>query len=376
MSQGTPGLFGRFFCNGEDWTPETTSLELDPGRAVNPTLGWNTGAQGNAPGGFDPTATLQAYLQHGVKNRKAHDLLRQRQNIDYVIAGALGYRTAASIGDLVVALQGTLINYDPSKDRTTPMMLTATFRGRGQMPVMGKLLYLASDTANIVGTPVDFGPASVANVKGGFGLFMVLTPTGIAATGNLSGTSITDGDSFTINAGSAQVYTFKNALSAAGHVKIGTTFAQSMQNLFAAMIGALDGVGTQYYAGTPTLSSNIIPSAPVAGVLNLTAAATGTGGNAYTLAKSGLNLTVSGPNMAGGTAGDTITSGSIQTSTASGGSYAAAVNTTLTGTARAAEIVELAPGTQFERWGKLVLNRSANTQQLEFLAGWAVNYQL
>ncbi len=377
MSYGTFGNFARVFCNGEEWTADSQDIGFTPGMALNPTLAQNVGVHGMAPGGFDPRVTLKGYMSHGIKSRKPHDLLRLGQDIDYIFAAVLGYRQAPQVGDWTAFVKATLLAYNFPKDRRTPLSFDAQFSGRGSRPCRGKLLYLSSETANVTGTPVDFGPACVANNKGAVAGYMVLTPTGVAATGSISASGvISDGDTFTINAGSAQVYTFKTVMASAGHVQIGATYIDSMRNLWAALVGALDGAGSQYYAGTVPLSANIIPSAPAAGVIALTAAATGTGGNAYTLAKTGVNLAVSGATMSGGVAGETITSGAIQTSTASGGSYAAAVATTLTGTARGGEIVELAPGTQYERWAKFVMTRSANTQLLEMLVAWAPVYNL
>lgn len=104
--------------------------------------------------------------------------------------------------------------------------------------------------------------------------------TGTAATATLTFLSqVLDGATVTIN---GQVYTFKNTLSAAYHVKIGANAQSTLENLIQAM--DLTGVaGTDYGVGTvahPTVNAN----ARVGNVATFYARTAGTGGNALTLA--------------------------------------------------------------------------------------------
>ena len=168
--------------------------------------------------------------------------------------------------------------------------------------------YVNSAFSNTAGGKQLFTCPSSAS----YGLYLChLTEPGASATGNVSITAQpADGNNFVITAGSVFTYTFKTALTpSAGEVLIGGTTAATIANLFAAMTGGA-GSGTAYAAGTTPLStSTIVASGPVALVINLTATTPGTGGNAYTLAKTGANLAISGGTLTGGaaaTAGNAI----------------------------------------------------------------------
>jgi hypothetical protein len=70
-----------------------------------------------------------------------------------------------------------------------------------------------------------------------------------SAVGTFTATGVPgDGDIFVVD---GQTYTIKSAMTAPGHVKLGTE-AQTLANLAAAMNGG-PGSGTAYYAGTPEL---------------------------------------------------------------------------------------------------------------------------
>lgn len=119
----------------------------------------------------------------------------------------------------------------------------------------------------------------------------------VKATGTITNSTgvPTTGDTVSV---AGQVYTFKDTLASAYDVKIGATIAATMLSLSKAINGT--GVdGSDYYAGT-LANLSVTASAPVAGVVTLTAIYGGVSGNALLLAKSGTNLAVSGTNMTGG----------------------------------------------------------------------------
>ncbi|MCC7447517.1 MAG: hypothetical protein IT324_08885 [Anaerolineae bacterium] len=111
----------------------------------------------------------------------------------------------------------------------------------------------------------------------------------ITLTGNPA-----DGNTVTIN---GQVYTFKNALASAYHVKIGATAAITAANLKAA-INTDAGVNTLYGSGTARLPG--IAASAATNVVTVKATLPGTIGNSYMLAKIGANLTISGSTFSGG----------------------------------------------------------------------------
>ncbi len=111
----------------------------------------------------------------------------------------------------------------------------------------------------------------------------------ITLTGNPA-----DSDTVTIN---GQIYTFKNTIGSAYHVKIGATKEATAANLKAA-INTDAGINTLYGSGTVQLPG--IVASVSTNVVTVSATLPGTIGNGYTLAKSGANLTISGGTFAGG----------------------------------------------------------------------------
>ena len=106
--------------------------------------------------------------------------------------------------------------------------------------------------------------------------------TGVKATGTVTFTGLPVADeTITVN---AIVYTFKASASTATQITIGADATSTASNA-ASKIEANDSA---------------VDASSVAGVLTITAANTGTYGNAITLAESAANTTVSGANLSGG----------------------------------------------------------------------------
>jgi len=130
---------------------------------------------------------------------------------------------------------------------------------------------------------------------------------GAAATGGLTYVDAhnpANNDTATI-AGTA--YKFVTTLSgAANEVLIGSTTAQSVANLAAAVNATSGGAGIVYGAGT-VANSNVYASS-ASDVITVTANLNGTAGNSFSLAATTTGVTGSG-NLTGGTAGATVTVG-------------------------------------------------------------------
>lgn len=120
-----------------------------------------------------------------------------------------------------------------------------------------------------------------------FEIVSATTGAGVAATGTItfSGQPVNN-DTITVN---GIVITFKSAGPVTGNqVLIGGSFAETAVNLYAFLINSQ--------------SANILAStyAVASGVITVTAAAVGTGGNALTLVESATNVVVSGGTLTGG----------------------------------------------------------------------------
>lgn len=117
------------------------------------------------------------------------------------------------------------------------------------------------------------------------------------ATGTLTSdaTNVSDGDTVTVG---STVYRYKNTMSAAYDVAIGTSAANSLANLKLA-INATGVAGTNYYAGTnihPTVSAGTLTSTTLA----VTAKTGGTGGNAIATTETSTHLSWGAATLTGG----------------------------------------------------------------------------
>lgn len=128
---------------------------------------------------------------------------------------------------------------------------------------------------------------------------------GAYASGTItfSGTT-TDGDTVTIN---GVVYTFKDTLSAARHVKIGATAAATALNLVDAVNANYATYGVAYHQLTVANVYCIASVASGGTVVTVSSKLHGTASNSYTLAKSSTDITVSGANLSGGLASNYAT---------------------------------------------------------------------
>lgn len=123
--------------------------------------------------------------------------------------------------------------------------------------------------------------------------------SGAFATGsvNLTAGNAADGDTFTIN---GKVFTFQTTLTNVdGNVLIGASASASATNLKNAILGTGGTPGTDYAAATVTHTT--VSASVATTTVTITALTAGSGGNAYTLAKSGANLAVSAATLSGGT---------------------------------------------------------------------------
>jgi hypothetical protein len=170
-------------------------------------------------------------------------------------------------------------------------------------------------------------------------------------------------------------YTFKTTLTpTAGQVLIGGSASAAAVNLFKALTSG-DGAGTNYASGTTVGPSTCFYSVPSSSnVITVTYKTTGTGGNAFTLAKTGTAVAVSGATLSGGSAGTAVTF-KLQTSTSSGGSYTDRATFTLDGTVRGAERQEVAIGTTLDRWARVTTSGVSGTA-LGFCVMWGVRYNI
>ena len=126
--------------------------------------------------------------------------------------------------------------------------------------------------------------------------FSTAVPTAAArasGTISLSGQPTADTDSFTIN-GTQLV--FKASGATGNQVNIGLDQAATLAALLVVLNASVDAQLVKF-----TYASNLTTT------ITATAKVWGTAGNSLTLAKSGTNLAVSGGNLTGGTAGDSVT---------------------------------------------------------------------
>jgi hypothetical protein len=126
-------------------------------------------------------------------------------------------------------------------------------------------------------------------------------------------TNVSNNDTVTVQ---GRVYTFKTALTPAeGEVLIGANADASLLNLAHAINGTGGTPGTDYQVATANAFAT--SSAVTSHAITLTARASGTAANAWTLAKSAATLTVGGATFSGGTADPAATGTRTATSAGS-----------------------------------------------------------
>lgn len=97
-----------------------------------------------------------------------------------------------------------------------------------------------------------------------------------------------------------RTYTFKTAPAVADDLALGATFAESAENLAAAINNS---GGSGYYA---TTKNALVEATVLGGVVTLTSLSYGVVSNLITLAKTGTNIAVSGVALSGGLGGEIV----------------------------------------------------------------------
>jgi hypothetical protein len=382
----TRGDWAQVFANGLDLTGQLTNLTHVHAVKANPTQPFNVGVEQFAVGPYMPSTNVNGFRMGPQSlNPSAHNLMAAAHvggatDIDYVISALMGMNTTPAAGDPCALLLGTLLKYDAPNQPGDQLKFQARFGPRGKRSPLGNvLLYSAGIAGTVTGPVFDRGPAAAAGtVLGAVFHFHVLNPTGARASGSNTVNALpVDNDLFTDTIGGVPyVYTFKNTPSAPGHVKIGATAFECAKNLFAAMVGSITGSGPAYFPGTTKLPSTVVVTYPtIAGVITITAVATGTAANAWTLAKTGTNLAVSGPNFSGGANGDSFTF-TVGTATSSGGSYTTVATSTLNGTSQGADRIEVPIGVLLNRYVKPIATTAGNTSTPTYAITGGFFYQL
>lgn len=378
---GTSGDFARAFVNGVEATGDLQqSAYTHQFEAMNAPH-QNVGVHMFTPGIFNPTLGYSnAYRAHRVNGLNMHALFTQigtgNSDIELLISEVRGFAASPQVGDLGLMFQGRLERYNPDMMPNGVMTADIAFMPGGKRnPAFPRLLHL-QDTGkgSFTSTPVDMGAGAAGVALGAVGHLHIYTPTGVAATGNITaGSTPADGDTVVVG---GTTYTAKTALTpTAGQFLIGGSAAAAAANLFAAMTGG-DGAGTTYASGTPLAPSTAFYTPPTAAnVIAVTFKATGTGGNAFTLVRTGTAFTVSGATLAGGVAGDTFTL-KMQSATSSGGSYTDRLTFTSDGTVRQAERQELAVGVAVDRWWRLNATAGGSTYNLGIAAMFGLFYNI
>lgn len=375
---GTSGDWARQCVNGIDTTADIQGSQYTHTFESANAPHENVGVHMYSPGVFNPSfANGNAYRAHRVNGLNLHSLLTQigagSSDIELLISEARGFGTSPQVGDLGVMFQGHLEKYNPSITPNGLMTADVSYKPGGKRsPAFPRLMRLQDTGKNsFTSTPVDFGAGAVSIALGAVGHIHVFTPTGTAASGNVTVPSApADGDTAVIG---GVTFTFKTSLTpTAGQVLIAGNPAA---NLYAAATGG-DGAGTTYAAGTTPAPSTVYLTPPTAaGLIAVNYKTTGTGGNAFTLAKTGAVITVSGATLSGGVAGETYVF-KLQSATSSGGSYTDRMTFALDGTTRTAERQEVAIGTAVDRWWRLNATASGGTQDIGLMCMMGLFYNL
>lgn len=371
MATPVSGDFFTVADNGVDFAAQIDNLTYTHELASNPIMPNNVGVHQFSPGIFKPKLSLSGLVKRGQGVQSASNLMDRvgagaSQDLEHIILAAIGTNAAPVAGDYCIAFDGTLLpEYQRQNDMQTFQRIQAQFQPRGvRVPLFPVLLLDVSQVGSLTTTFYDDGAESVGTLNGAASILEVLTPTGTAATGSVGATvNPADADTYTlvIN-GVTYTRRWKNAIALAGDVLIGGTLAASLNNLWQSFINSPIGRGTNFFTGTTPLDATVVTvSLPTATTVPLTAVNTGIAANSWTLAKTGVNTTVSGATFAGGVAGETATSIVVQTATSSGGAYTTKATHTLDMTRRAAEIIQVPVGTTLDRFIKVIITMSAST---------------
>lgn len=374
MGTGVAGDFFTVCVNGWDMPQQFDTANFNHQLTQLATSPNNVGVHQVQPGIADPQLTLSGLVKRGQGVLSAHNLFGKTgigaaEDTEMIALIALGDNKSPVAGDYCIGYDGTVVpSYDRQNDHAGYQKFSAAFQPRGvRIPAFPVLLADVSQADSFTSAVHDDGTGAIGTTNGAVAITEVLTPTGTAAIGTVGlGGLPSDNDTYTLVIdGVTYTRRWKTAIAAANDVLIGGTVAACLNNLWQSFVGSplVDGVGrgVSYHASTVVLDDDdVIVSLPGASTITLTATTTGTGPNAWTLAKSGTNLTVSGATFAGGVAGETATI-VFQSATSAGGSYTTFATSTLNMTRRAADIVTVNPGTTINRYIKAVVTMSAGT---------------
>ncbi|HET8687473.1 MAG TPA: hypothetical protein VFM18_12535 [Methanosarcina sp.] len=152
--------------------------------------------------------------------------------------------------------------------------------------------FSANNSANVAVYVLELGTAGT--LASGTLTFATNPSPGVQATGNITiaAGNATAGDTVTIQ---GTVVTFVTGTPGLNQVQIGANNNATAANLLA------------FLQTSPDANISLMTYNAVLNVVNITAKVYGTAGNAYTLAKSSTNITVSGATLTGGVAADTLT---------------------------------------------------------------------
>lgn len=153
-------------------------------------------------------------------------------------------------------------------------------------------------TVNGTGTPSIDARRDAVFIADGTAL-QFYDGVGSRASGTLTstGTNVANNDTVTIN---GQVYTFKTALTpVANEVKLGTDAADSLSNLYDAIITNPATIGITYAAAT-VANAAVYANFPTTTKLVVTARTGGTGGNAVTTTEASAQLSWGAATLSGG----------------------------------------------------------------------------
>lgn len=375
--------FLRVFSNGYDLTNDTQDVDIQHLFGSTGPTPQNVGIEEYGVGLFDPRFNLAGLRKSGQGVLTAYNLFTNQQSgglglnyaTEHVVSVMIGNgQYPGAVGDPAYMFDGSVFDFPDNPALADLFKFNVPMMPRGKRGLGGKVLgawgnspnEAAPATGTLTGGILDRGShAASGTSKGGVLHLQVLQPSGAQAAGTVTlTTNPSDGDTCSVN---GTTYRFKTTIAQANDVALGATSAATALNFFQALIGSVTGAGTggsaAYYTGTtPVPPGTITVSKPSSNVVNFTAVAYGTAGNAYTLAKTGANITVSGATFSGGAAGDSYTV-TVASSTTSGGAYTTFLTFTSTLQALGAERQEIAVGTLINRYVKVTASTGGSTNK-------------
>ncbi len=346
----------------------------------NAVMPFGVGIAQSAVGIFEPKLTIDSYLNDTQNAQTIFNMLSLAQggsaapvDIEYLIAAGLGQNAPMVVGDACWLGGFTIGTIKPAIDVQGVLTMNGVFAPRGRQTPPGRCIakYTGADNA-VPSTIFDHGANSAGLAFGGGFMTHILTPTGTAATGSITvPTQPVANDTVVIN---GVTFTFKASATVAGDVKIGATALASAMNLAASLYGSVTYLAAGNYVAVTAANQALLNvatySLPTGGsnTITITYKTTGTGGNAFTLTRSGTGgLTVSGATLIGGVAGDALTI-ALQTATTSGGSYTTRATSSQNGQVVGADYQAIPVGTIIDEFAKVVVTGGAGQQVSLFCA--------